>query len=193
MEIKMILLILVTVLTSITFFLIFLPNVKHVYLFFFKSNHYSKMGESSKIRLVHQLFDAVAELSKHKTGAIITIENKDSIEDFRTDGIIIDANVSAALIISLFHKNSPLHDGAIVIKNRKITYAATYYKITSKSIDNKFGARHRAAMGISEQTDALTIIVSEETGGVTFARHGRFEAIPIKEFQEILTAKLKEG
>ncbi|MCK5946093.1 MAG: DNA integrity scanning protein DisA nucleotide-binding domain protein [Mycoplasmataceae bacterium] len=158
----------------------------------FRKTNYSQLGQSSKIRLVHQLFDAVTNLSETKTGAIITIINKQQLDDLRTDGVLVDANVSSSLMISLFQKQSPLHDGAIIIQNNKITYAATYYKITSKSIDNKFGARHRAAMGISEQTDSLTIIVSEETGGITFAKYGNFEKIRIEEFQEKLTANLEK-
>ena len=158
----------------------------------FRKTNYSQLGQSSKIRLVHQLFDAVTNLSETKTGAIITIINKQQLDDLRTDGVLVDANVSSSLMISLFQKQSPLHDGAIIIQNNKITYAATYYKITSKSIDNKFGARHRAAMGISEQTDSLTIIVSEETGGITFAKYGNFETIKIEEFQEKLTANLEK-
>lgn len=157
----------------------------------FKKTRYSAMGESSKIRLVRQLNDAVVELAATKTGAIITIVNKDQLENFRTDGVKMDSSISAELIISIFNKHSPLHDGAIVIDNNKITYAATFYKITSKSIDNKYGARHRAAMGISEQTDALTIVVSEETGAITFTRAGEFIVVKPSEFQSKLTEYLK--
>lgn len=160
-------------------------------LMLFKKSKYSAMGESSKIRLVRQLNDAVTELSNTKTGAIITIVHKNSLDNFRTDGIKIDANISSSLIISIFNKHSPLHDGAIVVEDNKITYAATYYKITSRSVDNKYGARHRAAMGISEQTDALTIVVSEQTGGVSFAKNSVLTPINLNEFQEKLTQYLK--
>ena len=149
------------------------------------------MGESSRIRLVRQLNEAVEELSKTKTGAIITIINKDSIDGLRTDGIKMDANISSSIILSIFNKHSPLHDGAIIIDNNKITYAATYYKITSKSINNKYGARHRAAMGISEQTDALTIVISETTGAITFAQKSEFFVVKTNDFQEKLTESLK--
>lgn len=157
----------------------------------FKNTRYSAMGESSKIRLVRQLNDAVEELSAAKTGAIITIVNREPVEHFRTDGVKINANISSALIISIFNKHSPLHDGAIVIDNNIITYAATYYKITSKSLSNKYGARHRAAMGISEQTDALTIIVSEETGNVSFTKNSSIIPVKMAEFQERLTEYLQ--
>ena len=178
--------------SSFIIIIMIFPMIISLFKLLFRKTNYSQLGQSSKIRLVHQLFDAVTNLSETKTGAIITIINKQKLDDLRTDGVLVDANVSSSLMISLFQKQSPLHDGAIIIQNNKITYAATYYKITSKSIDNKFGARHRAAMGISEQTDSLTIIVSEETGGITFAKYGNFEKIKIDEFQEKLTANLEK-
>ena len=150
------------------------------------------IGTSSKIRLVNQLREAVEYLSKTKTGAIITIENNDNIDHLRTDGVKIDANISASLIITLFDKHTPLHDGAIVIRGNKIVYASTYYKITKRSIDNKYGARHRAAMGISEVSDATTIVVSEETGGVTIAKNSIFTPIKIAQFQEKLLFFLRD-
>lgn len=171
-------------------FLVTLPTLIRISREVFKKTRYNALGESSKIRLVRQLNDAVIEMSAQKTGAIITIVNKDSLDTFRTDGVKIDANISAPLILSIFNKYSPLHDGAVVIESNKITYAATYYKITSKSIDNKYGARHRAAMGISEQTDALTIVVSEQTGAITFALNAEFIKVKPMEFQEKLTEYL---
>ena len=157
----------------------------------FKKTKYSQLGQSSQIRLIRQLHDSVEVLSETKTGAIITITQKQNIDIFRTDGVRIDANISSQLILSIFNKKSPLHDGAIIIDNNKISYAGTYYKITSKSIDNKYGARHRAALGISEQSDSLTIVVSEETGNVSFVKEGTFYKIPISDFQEKLIEFLK--
>ncbi|WP_236630692.1 diadenylate cyclase [Mycoplasma sp. ATU-Cv-508] len=142
----------------------------------FKPN-YKTLGESSRIRLVHQINDAVVELSRNKVGAIISIINKDTLDNYRTDGVKLDANISSALILAIFNKNSPLHDGAIIIQDNKIKYAATYYRITSKSISNRFGARHRAALGISESTDALTIVVSETSGAITFTLKSKFVVV----------------
>ncbi len=170
--------------------LILTPMIIKLIKFLFKNTNYTDLGKSSKVRLLHGLNEACAELSATKTGAIITIVKKDNLENFRTDGVQIDANISSGLIIALFRKESPLHDGAIIIEDNKIKYAGTYYKITSKSVANKFGARHRAAIGISEQTDALTIIVSEETGKVSFALNGTITPIKLSEFQEELTKNL---
>lgn len=176
---------------SVIIFFMALPYVVSVWKLLAKKSSFSKMGSSSKIRLIHQLNEAVTELAATKTGAIITITNKDGLDSHRTDGVVIDANISSQLIISLFNKESPLHDGAIIIQDSKITYASTFYKITSKSIDNKYGARHRAAMGICEITDSLTIIVSEETRGITFAKNSEFTKVAIADFQEKLAYFLK--
>ena len=185
-------LIIILIFSSIIFLVVISPVLFSLFKKIFYDKKKNKIGTSSKIRLINQVREAVEFLSKTKTGAIITIENLDVIDNFRTDGIILDANISSSLIISLFNKYSPLHDGAIIIRDNKILYAATYYKITKKSIDNKYGARHRAAMGISEICDATTIIVSEETGGVTIAKNSVLTQVDINEFQEKLIFFLRD-
>ncbi|MDC8937044.1 diadenylate cyclase [Metamycoplasma hyosynoviae] len=154
----------------------------------FKKNKKTKLslGESTRIRLIHQIRESLEYLSKNKIGAIITIEQNDNLDMMRTDGIIINANISSSLIISIFNKHCPLHDGAIIIRDNKIEYAATYYKITRKSIDNRFGARHRAALGISEISDSITFIVSEENGGISIAKNGALNLIQNDQIQEFL-------
>ena len=176
---------------SITLLLIAIPLIIKMTQVLFKKTKFKQMGQSSQIRLIRQLNDAVEELSATKTGAIITVINKEKIDDLRTDGIFINANIASSLIIAIFNKNSPIHDGAIIVENNKITYAGTYYKITAKSVDNRYGARHRAALGISEQSDSLTIIVSEETGKVSFAYNGQLIKVKLSDFQEKLVEHLK--
>lgn len=152
----------------------------------------SNLGESTRIRLIHQIREALEYLSKNKIGAIITIEQKENLDMLRTDGVIIDANISSSLIISIFNKYCPLHDGAIIIRGSKIYYAATYYKITKKSIDNHYGARHRAALGISEISDSITLVVSEETGRISIAKKGVLSTIENSQVQEVLVNIFKE-
>ncbi len=187
--------ILTTVLVSagLLALLILLPYIIKLIQWIFKKNKYNTMAASSQIRLIHQLYEAAQELSATKTGAIITITNKEKLDHFRTDGIVIDANISSSLLISIFNKKSPLHDGAVIIEGGKIKYAATYYKITQTSINNKYGARHRASMGIAEQTDSITIIVSEETGDISIAMNGKLQKIKLATFQEELTAIIKNN
>lgn len=171
--------------------LLVFPMIIKIIQKLFKKNKYAKMGQSTQMRLVRQLNDAVIDLAATKTGAIITIISKQDIDNLRTDGIKIDANISSSLIIAIFNKNSPIHDGALIIDNNKISFAGTYYNITSKSVDNKYGARHRAALGIAEQSDSLTIVVSEETGRISFAKEGALHKIKIADFQAKLIEYLK--
>ncbi|WP_033160976.1 diadenylate cyclase [[Mycoplasma] collis] len=156
-----------------------------------KKSKFSQLADSNKNRLIIELKNAVEELSRNKIGAIITIENYDKLDELRTDGVKIDANISSSLILAIFNKTSPLHDGALIIRENKILYASTYYKITSKSINNLFGSRHRAALGISEQSDSTTIVVSEETGRIIIAKNEKFEYVLIDDFRKVLESKLK--
>ena len=177
--------------SSTLLFFIILPLLISFLRNIFKRSNYQNLGSSSKIRLIHSINEATIILSKQKTGAIITIVKKQPLDQLRTDGIIINANISTQLIVSLFQKKSPLHDGAIVIENNKIKYASTYYKITSKSISGNYGARHRAALGISEQSDSLTVIVSEETGKISFASEGKIVQVSMSNLQNKLGEYLK--
>lgn len=187
------LVIIILILVSVILIILLVPLVNKLIEKTVRDNKKANaIGSSTKIRLINQLREAVENLSQTKTGAIITIENNDNLDHLRTDGVKIDANISSSLIISIFNKNSPLHDGAIIIRNGKIVYASTYYKITKKSIDNKYGSRHRAGLGISEVCDATTIIVSEETGAVSITKNSMLAPIKINEFQEKLIFFLKD-
>ncbi|MBN4083324.1 DNA integrity scanning protein DisA nucleotide-binding domain protein [Mycoplasma sp. CSL10137] len=169
-----------------------IPHLKNWFSNYFKKSKYDKLGRSSQIRLINQLRESVEYFSKHKIGALITIENNDNIDNLRTDGIILNANISSSLLISIFNKNSPLHDGAVVIRDNKIYYASTFYKITKKSLESDFGSRHRAAIGISEQSDATTIVVSEENGSVKIMKDRNISSVKIEYFQEELIKYLIE-
>ena len=170
--------------------IILVPSIKKSLLFLQKTK-FNKLGKSSKLRVVKQISDAVINLSKNKIGAIITIINKESIDKFRTDGIEINANISSQLIVSIFQKDSPVHDGALIIENDKITHIGTFYKITSKSIDLKYGARHRAAVGVSEKSDSLTIVTSEESGLISFVKFGKISKIKKQDLNYKITEYLK--
>ncbi|WP_406616841.1 diadenylate cyclase [Mycoplasmopsis adleri] len=187
-----ILIITVLVISSLSLIISIIPFLVSLFRMKVKKSRFKKLGKSTQIRLINQLREAVEYLSKNKIGALITIENNDNIDNLRTDGIILNANISSSLLISIFNKYSPLHDGAVIIRDNKIYYASTFYKITKKSIDNQYGARHRAAMGISELCDATTIVVSEETGNIKFVKNGSFYNVKIEQFQEQLVKYLKD-
>lgn len=116
-------------------------------------------------------------MAKTKTGALIVIEQEIKLDEFEETGEIIDADVSTRLIENIFFKNSPLHDGAMIISNNRIKAAGCILPVAqSTDIPKYMGLRHRAAIGISEQTDAKVIVVSEERGKISFASRG--EIIP---------------
>ena len=123
--------------------------------------------EEPKVK-VWSIVKACSNLSKQRMGALISISRQSEMLAIVETGIRIDAITSSQLIENLFFKNSPLHDGSIVIKNEKIVAAGCILPVSDKSLDIKdFGLRHRAAMGLAEQTDAIIIVVSEETGGIS--------------------------
>ena len=122
--------------------------------------------------LIRQLDQAIQYLSKRRIGALICIEMETGLEEYIETGIPLDAEVTGALLINTFIPNTPLHDGAVIIKNNRIAVAAAYLPLSdSKLIPKDLGTRHRAAVGISEVTDALTIVVSEETGEVSITKN----------------------
>ena len=123
---------------------------------------------------VNEIVRASIEMSKVRTGALIVIEQTQSLAEYERTGIDIDAVVSSQLLINIFEHNTPLHDGAVIIRGNRIVSATCYLPLTdSMDIGKELGTRHRAAVGISEVSDSLTIIVSEETGAVSLAKDGR--------------------
>lgn len=132
---------------------------------------YNKTGNQEE-KMVEALDQAIQYMSKRRIGALITIQQNTGLEDYIETGISLDADVTGALLINIFIPNTPLHDGAVIIKDNKIAVAAAYLPLSeSNLIPKELGTRHRAAVGISEVTDALTIVVSEETGGVTVTKN----------------------
>ncbi len=122
---------------------------------------------------IYKIIIAAMELSKNQTGALIVIERDIQIKDIIATGISIDSEVSPQLLVNIFVPNTPLHDGAVVISNNKIAAAACMLPLASDTdIAKELGTRHRAAIGISKEADAIAIIVSEETGKVSIAKDG---------------------
>lgn len=123
--------------------------------------------------VIKDIGDAVKVLVHNRIGALIVIGRETDIEEFLDSGTKLDSMVSAGLLINIFIPNTPLHDGAVIIKDGRIQKAACFLPLSNNpSLDGKIGTRHRAGLGISEVSDALAIIVSEETGGISVAREG---------------------
>ena len=127
-------------------------------------------------RTSNELVKASIEMAKVKTGALIVIKLNESLEEYERTGITVDAVVTSQLLINIFEHNTPLHDGAVIIEGDRITAATCYLPLSDNmSLSKELGTRHRAGVGISEATDSLTIIVSEETGSISVASHGQLE------------------
>ena len=136
-------------------------------------NEKKDRGERCTDKTVEELVKASFELGKTKTGALIVIEQEILLTEYEKTGIPIDAIVTSQLLINIFEHNTPLHDGAVIVRGDRVTSATCYLPLSDNMrISKELGTRHRAALGISEVTDTLTIIVSEETGKVSIAIAG---------------------
>lgn len=129
-------------------------------------------GKTVEDEQIEILADACFSLSKSKTGALIVIARTSELADQIRTGELLEAQISSSLLRTIFYKNTPLHDGAVVIKNNIIVAAGCILPLTQRDVDKTLGLRHRAAIGITENTDAVAIIVSEERGSVSFVDEG---------------------
>ena len=156
----------------------------------FKSSHV----KSSKLT-VQKLYNraefykiienAVLQLSKTRTGAIMTFERNTSMDDVIKNGVIVNAPVTTELLTTIFYPGTRLHDGAVVIRDNMIVAASVFYTPTTKPFAGKYGSRHRAAIGISEISDSITVVVSEETGRISFAVSGQLETVTQDTFARV--------
>ena len=137
---------------------------------------------------------ACMNMSKRKVGALIVIERSIPLDDVSDTGDCIDANINQRLIENIFFKNSPLHDGAMIISKHRIKSAGCILPVShSLDIPKELGLRHRAAMGMSQDSDAVVIVVSEETGGITVAIKGQFQLrLSAEKLESVLTEELKK-
>lgn len=125
-------------------------------------------------RTVSELVKACFEMGKARTGALIVLEQSVSLQEYERTGILVDSAISSQLILNIFEKNTPLHDGAMIISGNRIRSATCYLPLSDNmNLSKALGTRHRAAVGISEVSDSLTVVVSEETGSVSVAKNGR--------------------
>lgn len=133
-----------------------------------------KVSERFSDKTINELVKAAYELGRTKTGALIVIEQKNSLQEYVRTGIDVDAIITRQLLINIFEHNTPLHDGAVIVKGNRVVSATCYLPLSDNmELSKELGTRHRAGVGISEATDAFTIIVSEETGKVSVTQGGQ--------------------
>ncbi|MCI6087443.1 MAG: diadenylate cyclase CdaA [Absicoccus porci] len=148
--------------------------------------HLTNVTTEETISMINEIVDACEQMSKSKTGALITIQQIQELTDYINTGIRMDSVVSSELLGTIFQYGTPMHDGAVIIQGNKIACAAAYFPPTSRDLPSKYGARHRAAVGISEITDSITIVVSEETGAISLAVNGQLTQYPVEGLRRYL-------
>ena len=132
--------------------------------------------ETFSDRTVDAIVKACVEMSKVKTGALIVIENNVPLGEYERTGITLDAQVSSQLLLNIFEHNTPLHDGAIIVRGNRVISATCYLPLSDNmTLSKELGTRHRAAVGISEVSDAMTVVVSEETGAISITQYSEIK------------------
>ena len=149
---------------------------------------FSNTPLSSEEQMIRSFVKAVEYMSPRKIGALVSVQRVRTLQEYIATGIPLDADISGELLINIFIPNTPLHDGAVIIKDNKIAASCAYLPLTeSTGISKEFGTRHRAAIGLSEVSDAFTFVVSEETGGISTTHNGVFKHdLSLSEFESQL-------
>ncbi len=152
---------------------IFQNEIRHMLFVLGRSPFFRRISYVQETLFYDELVNACTIMGKKKTGALIVLEREVGLDEFLEGGVKIDADVNAELLISVFQTTSPLHDGAVVIKDGRIRAASCVLPLsTVETLDKDFGTRHRAAVGITEVADAVSVVVSEETGQISYGAAG---------------------
>jgi diadenylate cyclase len=141
------------------------------------SSKESKATKMDKETLIQNVCIAVKWLSENRVGALITFEKETPLDDFMRNGTTINCPFTPEIVETIFYEGTRLHDGAVIIRNDQIVAASVYYTPTTRPLTGKYGSRHRAAIGVSEICDAVTVVVSEETGRISIAYKGELQTV----------------
>jgi diadenylate cyclase len=173
----------------IALIILFQPEIRRALAQMGETQFIHVLTPAEELKSLDEIVKAAIALSNRKIGALIAIERETSLRDFVEIGTPLDGKVSKELLLSIFHPTSPIHDGAVVIKGNRIIAAGCFLPITMDTdVSKALGTRHRSGIGLSEETDAVVIIVSEETGTVSMAMNGRLESpLDMGMLRDILT------
>ena len=177
---------------TLAILIVFQPELRRALEYIGRSRFFTKsfveIKDETLSQVVEEIIEAVASLSRQKIGALIVIERKTGLSEVAETGTKIEGQVSSDLLINIFIPNTPLHDGAVIIKEDMIKAAGCFLPLTDNmSLSKDLGTRHRAALGISEKSDGLAIVVSEETGAISIAENGSLARyLDIKTLEQIL-------
>jgi len=169
--------------------IIFQPEIRRALAHMGETQLFQTFTSAEELKSLEEIVRAAVSLANRKIGALIAIERTTSLKDFIEMGTQLDAKVSKEVLLSIFHPTSPIHDGAVVIRGNRIVAAGCFLPITtSPELSKSMGTRHRAGLGLTEDTDAIVIIVSEETGLISMAMHGKIEThLDMGTLRDILT------
>ncbi|WP_201716837.1 diadenylate cyclase CdaA [Rossellomorea arthrocnemi] len=175
--------------------IIFQPELRRALEQLGRGRLFSRTGlqeEEEQEQMIESMTKAVSYMAKRRIGALLTLERETGMSDYIETGISLDAKITSQLLINIFIPNTPLHDGAVIIQKNQIAAAACYLPLSeSPFISKELGTRHRAALGVSEVTDSITIVVSEETGAISITKNGELHRdLSLERFSEILTLEL---
>jgi diadenylate cyclase len=173
----------------IAIIILFQPEIRRALAQMGETKLFRTLTSAEELKSLEEVVRAAIALANRKMGALIAIERETSLKDFIEIGTPLDAKVTHELLLSIFHPTSPIHDGAVVIRGNRIVAAGCFLPITmGPDISKALGTRHRAGIGLSEETDAVIIIVSEETGIVSMAIGGKMESpVDMGTLRDILT------
>lgn len=157
----------------------------------FSSLH--SLSGNERERLINELVSAAKTLSERKIGALVALEQGHSLADYIKTGTPINSALTADLLVSIFVTTTPLHDGAVILQGDRIACASAYFPPTAMDLPTRYGARHRAAIGLSEITDSVTLVVSEETGTISIAEGGKLTEMDVNSLREYLNLLLQDS
>ena len=166
----------------VAFVILFQPELRRLLIYVGQTRFFQKIFRVGTSRTILSIIEASMQLQERHWGGLIVIQKETGLRSYKEQGTQLKAEVTAPLLVSIFNPSSPLHDGAVIIQNDIIDAAACILPLTeSKMIDPEMGTRHRAALGISEETDAIVILISEEKARISVAEDGRFSHVGIDE------------
>jgi len=162
----------------VAFVILFQPELRRLLIYVGQTRFFQKIFRVGTSRSIESIVEAASQLKERHWGGLIVIQRETGLRTYREQGTQLKAEVTAPLLVSIFNPSSPLHDGAVIIQNEIIDAAACILPLTdSTMIDPEMGTRHRAALGISEETDAIVVLISEEKARISVAEDGRFAHI----------------
>ncbi|MDA8214574.1 MAG: diadenylate cyclase CdaA [Nitrospiraceae bacterium] len=179
----------------IVLIILFQPEIRRALAHMGETSFLQGFTSAEELRSLEEIVRAAVALANRKIGALIVVERDVSLKDYIEIGTSLDAKVSKELLLSIFHPTSPIHDGAVVIRGNRVVAAGSFLPITlGTDVSKTLGTRHRAGIGITEETDAVAIIVSEETGTISVAIHGKLEThIDMGTLRDMLTDLFTES